>query len=1017
VQEREPLEVDFLLLLARTLFEDQRWTSLQACLARISEVGSSMESDLLTLYRGLALAGMGQAAPALFWLRAYLEEDVPDVFPGAAAAAWLRLAELQLAARHSGVALPLDAWARAMCGLPRRTAELLPRFLELGERSLQAENRSLEIVYDELAMQGWIVPRIETNPFLLYGLAGMHLERKAAFQARALTEVLLQHYPDFVPAIDLEIQAELELFKRDEAAENYVRRLELTGPDERTAELEIRFAAYPFSDAQRVRRMEGDPEGIGRRTVARRRISHGDRTGALRALRPGRRDERSIPELRMLAGLLLEEGRYELALAELERVPPEDRAFLDLAPMLVEAALALGRADLARAAAAQAVAGGDRDKTKLLALGTALLRLGEAKAAKEVLRLLDAGRARDGHVLMLLGMASLAANDAQAAQAYLDRAEAFVRPELAALARALAAARLGDGFTLEREIRELYLRGHFPSGPLQAAAAVISGEPERTIAAAGGEQSADWQLVLAAARASRGEVHELPASFGRAATAQLRRFVRGTELSPADPRIAMLFLLGLGEDSLAAYVAGELHGADPATRGSLWPRLLEARALARLGLHSQARLSLGALVGDFPDCQPAWAELETSERARLRRFHHPELVELRARHLRVQGEARPESPEGLLLRARAAFDEGRMEAASLLSRRALEERPDWDEALATLAAALSRRGSPEALEVWAKALTAAPAERAPALVDGFLAALAAAQRAGGIEPTAAFQSLQTFARALPDDPLLALALARHELSRDERNPSLGYSRALARLETFRLQHAALSLDDLSPGTTAAWANFYLGLDPLEGERFLLAERLRDPGNLELWVLLGRVQARLGRIQPALELLARAARMVPEARVFHEIAALQAASGAEPRLVRSTLDLAREPRSRHAGVAGDLLVARTRLRQLKSGATQTASQELEPLWQERESLGDAERRELAQLWVQAGAVAEWKLLEGDPYRLDLADALLGLTTGSALRAAPAHGSPPAEPDGGAGGAPAATEEGTAAASEG
>lgn len=952
VKRDAPIGIPFLHLCSEALYAAKDWPSLLRCDFLISRVGTLHDIEISSFYRGLAMANSGAGVPAMMTLRGWLRLKPDEPWPGAMlefwhgmakaaahahddvqerlaldeivrldpdadGAAWLRIAELQVRADHTGLGTPLRSLAHAMRLLPQRNAKLLPMFRRLGERALQASNQELELVFQDLAREQRVLPKRDPGPYVLLRLAEMHRDLGHTGAVLILCDQLLAGFPGFVPAIDLEIDARLAQGDAKTAAELALQRLEATGPDETTQTFFDRLADYPYDEVQVVRMLRADPEHAGRRQVARYLRETGELDGALRCLRADGSDRDPL-ELTMAAQILVEEGRYVAALKLLAQVAEGGKARKGSAaagagaarralPLTLVAALHAGDGERVEAALRAILSDPSVTSSTVLAAASTLLRLGAADKALLVLRKLDEPRTRTGESLVTLGLAALADGKFDAASEAIDRAEAYLRSDAASYARLVVAGVRGEWSSVERAASELVASLGSESTPRAAALRVLAGDPARALDGARAALATDpndtlWTILAAAARARLTESapssapFELPPAFGPAADVQTRLFVRGSELFPHDPREVALVVAALEDPLLAPWAGARLSALDPAKYGELWPALCESSLLQAIGEGAEARLVLADATRRFPRCLPAWNELEALIRRRSGGADHPELRALRDRRLEALGLASPESPEGLLLRARRALDEGLAQPAEALAQRAIERRPAWPEAQAVLAAALAKEERyPESIEAWRRACVDPPATESRPWVAGFLDTLSEAELVDPpvTRPSDTLAELERLAKHLPDDPRVALALAELELRRDPRNPTLCVARAYARLEGFRNAHMGRTLAELQPGSAADWARFYASLDPEAARKFLESERLREPGNIELWIQLGSALRQAGELERSTDSLLFAARMCPDPRAYWELATTLAARAAPPPQVKTALDRARD----------------------------------------------------------------------------------------------------------------------------
>jgi len=171
----------------------------------------------------------------------------------------------------------------------------------------------------------------------------------------------------------------------------------------------------------------------------------------------------------------------------------------------------------------------------------------------------------------------------------------------------------------------------------------------------------------------------------------------------------------------------------------------------------------------------------------------------------------------------------------------------------------------------------------------------------------------------------------------------------------------VSLEDMQRGATQAWSKFYVDTDPDSAEQFILSELHRQPGNLYLWRLLGRVYRDLDRFTESIDVLNRVALMVPSEEVQMELATSYAALGADPKVVARVVGKARQLRAGGKdSLEGQLLIAEALLSTFAAKDWAEAITLLEAVWEARHELEvPALRTKLASLYGRA------LLLRGEP----------------------------------------------------
>lgn len=993
------LDAEFLRTICLVLYQSRRWQFMGQAVNALRQIGTADDEALTNLYLGLATASLpsGDKARALLSLTQFARSLVGDPFPDARAIAWreisrihrergdlalereaiqavvelapdldgelwLRRAEIQMEARHSGYLLPLHSWAKAMSLLPQRTDELMEQFVALGERALAAQDRSIDLLERELDESGRTLPTRDYDPYSLYRLAQGRGQRGNYRGQAALAERILRDLPGFLPALDELIEARLGLGSRREFVDLVVERVELAGLDGRCRELLALIDDSELAPSQVLRLMIVDSRGRGRSTVARWLHERGETDEALRTLRSGPIDQRTDEERLLGSELMMELGDYSGALAWLDEIEPEGLLAPAKRRRSLTCALELGDDVHLRKALTSLVSGRAAPPEELWRVSDLLLSHGRPQLALGVLG--GPGEEASGPDLFRRAAIATFTGDLVEARELLDRAEPFIDEDQAGALRLVLESRRDDWLGCERTASRLLdsPRGDRPRRT--ALLELLSGHPEeaRGTAEFGAEltpEILEWSLVSAAASLLLDEPISIPADFGSRAAAQTELFLRGAPEAgeaPADPRRSAALLLALEVPELSPLVLAELSSMAPGTRGRLWPGLLSASLLERSGRRAEASRELAVLTTTFPDSRALWNRLEDAYLAMLPSPDHPRLAALREDRLWALARTVPGCVEGAVLRARAAAEGGDLPEALRLATSSVEQSGGWWVAHLEEARILSAmRNWEPALQSWRRLVLAPSGPGARLGIGGLVELLEAARRAAppGLDERTVVETLKEVADAHPGDPRPPLALARIDVRSDPLNPSIGIERAWARLSAFRQQHEGVPIELLQRGATGDWARFYVEVDPTAAEGFIESELERLPGNIELWGLLGRVRRELGELRESALVLTRAARMADDPALQLELARTFLASGAEPRLVATPLDaalrLTREPET----LDSRLLRAASLLDQLDGSTWPTALAVLEPLWEERApSTPTPERARLAELYARA-----------------------------------------------------------------
>jgi tetratricopeptide (TPR) repeat protein len=635
---------------------------------------------------------------------------------------------------------------------------------------------------------------------------------------------------------------------------------------------------------------------------------------------------------------------------------------------------------------------------ELIVAADTLLRLGAPARAGELLDLAAGRSAPDGERLLRAGLCALAAGDLERAESELDRAEPFLSAGVAAVARVQLASRRGDWSAVADTLAGLGDDGPAGSTRVAALAALLRTDPERALelcAADPDPQGILPVLIAILARHAGGLEPAPPPAFGAGSARSTSEFLLGAPGARRSPLHAAALLLALETPGFQAFAAHELRRLAVAYPTNPWPVVLEAEACRRLGAQAEAELLLSDVTARQSAFTPAWDLLEQAVRERVRAPDHPQLTLVRESRLLSSARARPDSPEAMVLLSRKDRAEGHPKRAQNVALSSLAVRPDWAEGLAEVARAASDLGDHnQAVTAWREVLLDRSPHVARPFVPDFLRALAiaAADPGSGLTPGAHERVLKEVADQLPHDPRLALARARLALSAEPDNPALGTARAFGRLDAFLAAHPDTTLESLQPGSSEDWAEFYVAIDPEVAQAFLRSQREREPGNLELWLQLGRVLQSSGEIDGAAQTLLRVTRISPDPRPRLALARSTISRCLPPRAIQGLVGPGVRPTDPDQALESQLIWARGLLRQVTRNSWVNAALSLAEPWARHDRVEDPGlRSELGELYAtallargqvgdaDAALVALDLALEDcdDPYRRAYLAALSGL----------------------------------------
>ncbi|MCK6446295.1 MAG: tetratricopeptide repeat protein [Planctomycetes bacterium] len=919
----------------RALYEAERWRPLTFIAQQMRLYSAEERRSVPQFYMAIGQAEDRQCGPALSSLARYLVaeplEPVPNaieiarraqarcaqaqgeilqekpaliellrIAPDTSGEEWLRYAEVLRQTEPESVDKIEDALTHALRLLPEKRADLLPRWAEAGRGHMLVNGVSLDVLYEELVAQGLSTPLGPAGPYELWKLAELHEQRGAPAQAMACCRRILGNYPGFLPAVDL--LAELSLRAGDErtAAEQWIEHLRRTGPEAATLKNLKRLDEATLTDAELLELVRLDPE----------------RTGRLLAARTLRQEDRSADALNGLYALdtapLGDEGRLLIANlnADLEKwsavldvlgdVPPDSTWFSQALPLAIDAALR--SQDDARLGRWIRTVGKDAKLESFAALRSIDLLLSDGRLAEAsaLAKAVDEHPAlRGGPLYLRRAQLEWLNGTRRAADDYLERASAFDETGGPELGRLFLALDDRSWSRLPFYVREVN-RTRFKATPLQTAILAFYDErvdqAERALAD-GMRNSPDdplWALANAAIALMRGTAASDVQPFGEEADVETMVFLRG-EGSTGDPRQALGYVLAATSRSWAAWCAAAAErDAAPPKPGSLWPTYLAARAELVLGNGRRAEGLLTSLVRAFPRFAPGWRLLEEVTLSRVGRFDDLELVRLRNARRKALGAEGGDEAEELLVKAMDLAAKQEYEDAATAARLALDANPTLLPALVTLADIERARGDWTAsVAALARATEVAPVASDSKYVAALIERMDEATVKAKDQITTALRAgrLDALSKRFPQDPWVALELAKLDVVSAPTLPAIGVARAYDRLRRFRSATQEKSLDSLRVGSVRRWKDFYAALDPDRAETFVRGELEKRAGSIETWLMLGECLADRGKPDEAIKLYEFVQKMVPDSQTRRAIAWLLSSTGRDLERMQENIDVA------------------------------------------------------------------------------------------------------------------------------
>jgi len=894
---------------------------------------------------------------------------------------YLRVVHLSSQIKHSGHAELERLWTRGIELLPTRYSLLMERWAQLGERSLEAAGLSYEDVLQKLETRGRSLPTVTVGPHTKYRIALAHLERGRPLAAvKAATDVL-DTYPDLIPAIDVIVEAYMQRRQLALASEWLLKRLRLAGNDVKAREFIHALGSQVFTAEQLLEAMRSDPGGMGRAVIATGLLEQGEPERALRAL-TGHGEAIEDREQAILAGRArVALGRFAEAAAALEPLMTDERFGAEAIAVLIRARLAAeDRAMVEQLVEQLATSDATTSKPVLIDACDALLEAGEAQLALKITERLDAVPVtRGGDVLFRIALASLYSEDFAGAHEALERAEAFVSDGTVELAHLVVAIAERNWVDVPTRIDALKRSLYEPTALEGVIWTLLAEDHETAYQAATAALEVDardagWGLVLAASQIMMDRSIDLPPYFGTHVEEETRRALRGNEIAGQDPRDIFGLLLALNIEGWDVWATPRLFDLAGEDSQRLWAHFFGALGYAEAGERTNAIELLEELVEAYPSFGPAWDELERLVREEHPRDdYHPSVIGLRKRRSVALG---PDQSGDTLRNAMdsAAIEllEGDPATGVEILKRALDEREtptlQGRDLLARLYAKMGEYN--RALIEYSLVASGLPEASDHPLVDHVVKVIEQGIRheidgVPALRLITAIRTLNQLETRFPRDPLIVLMLAKLKIRDDVRNPVLAVPYARRQIEALRrraalgpvpspeegeefesepLDLAALSFEPATPatleqlrkGASRAWVDFLQTLDMELAEEVLQHDLLITPGNLDLWILLGRIKEGQKRSSEALRLYRTIVQMSSDPETHYRIAWILATQGGDGPTIEEhlasidSIELDRDPRAR-------LVRARAEL-QRKEPDFETSLAALEELWSQRESLG-------------------------------------------------------------------------------
>lgn len=843
--------------------------------------------------------------------------------------AWLRLAELQANAPGAGYRSSEESMTRGMALLPERALQLVPAWEDQGNASLQSENRSLLTMRRALGRTGSGLR--EYGPAARYQLARSYFIEEDYPTSQSLARRLRLDYPGLLPALDLELEGFLARGAMAQAGLLLMKRIDLTGPDDKFREFLARVGAGNLTASQYRRLTQKDPKGEGRLAIAEQFLVQGEPKRALAALGDGADPEGDTAQHHLLrAETLIQLGRSREAVqpASLAAADPQTSGAGWL--LLIQSQLSGSPKRLATTVGRFIELTKDPQlNVPRLEIVDTLLGAARPLEALRIARAMDEhSELRGGPLLQRLALCdALLGNDQDLAES-LDRWEAFREDGKVEWTRLVLAMDRGEWSQLPGLARAVRTTEGYQASPWQNVfLAVCEEQPDEALRLAqeGQEEhplDPSWSLTLGLVQDLENHPIQLPEYLGESAVHELFAVLHPTDRARVDPR-HMLGLLGAAQiEGWGLWALPRISNLSP--KPTLWALMLAERAQQSLGQEDRAERVRIAVTNGHPTFSPAWVrrEREAAKKAGGDRWAlevHALRVERRkaAGRQDLQNEARNTLDSGLL-----AWELGQPDRAQTLLKKFLAKHPDEHELRWVMGRIHASQGRNlqavgEMYRVWRSLYpilpTADDGPTAPAgklpfhqpgsprtreLLSMIQTTVAAPRSKLSLRDAASL--LHDMEEAIPHDPLILLARTRAESQLDDHSTALAAARATGALELLQERlsligldpRGELSIEDVATGSAEVWGAWLLDISPDLAHDFLERELLRAPGRSDLWHLNAQALIALGRIDAARNQLQALSRASHSPRGLLLLAALEARTGAEPEVVSTLLAQAR-----------------------------------------------------------------------------------------------------------------------------
>ena len=795
-----------------------------------------------------------------------------DLAPRRAGERWLRRAELE-ASLVGDLEAALATVTRGITELPERAQEWFPRWREYALASLARRGRSLDVLAADVTVRGLGVRELGISDTDQYLLIERLVEMKRYGAARYSGLLLEERLPNFAPLIERRLEADIALRFLADARYHAVRLVALgakSAPVEDFLRSQWNRGELPLEAVFEI--VSGTTSDFGTLLFLSGHLEQGRPDLALAELERWRDQNVGAADdglAQIAARIHFELNDAVRAYEELAALEPTSAAFADALPLFARALVSVPTDERFEQFRSKVAAANALDATTAIATARELLDGGRGDWALELLAPVRTEELAVGAQLFeLRALAALAARRADEASENLARSRAFVDAESANLGELLFAILAGGERDVERALERVD-----PSGRRaleRCALALIAGEfvEVRALVPAAPTAAHERPLWAAIATATRTSA-ALPPHLELSGSAALE-FERSFGGPPSNAAALRRFAGALLADANAEWApwSSVALGRLEARRG-LWPGLFAWRAALQGGDERSADEHALALAEAFPDFTAVWDELV----ARFRRTPTDLANErfLAAWAARVAaGESDADSGLATSAVAVGAARETRLEAAVESARTAAASASPHPLTWLVLARIERAAGDhSRARAAYDAALSAVESEAAAPLLAEYLAYLEELLLSGIVPAAEHATTLATLAASHQDDEtvrahgaLAAIALWRETSEKDALESRRATFEAIrSDLATEWRERLVSSGRPLGAEAAAVLARALRMLDPALGVELFEAELAAGPTRLDLWLCTFELLEAAERHEEALERSARLATIV------------------------------------------------------------------------------------------------------------------------------------------------------------